>query len=178
MWVCENGRKLQRASFCPNREWKIIEKSLRLNEVCLLLCLRSQDLASEMKSKTKNTEFSLVVCTRSCARYSFGTIQKYSNNNITWLLTILSSSSPFNLLSSTSSTFQFSFQSGKFKTKLINNKTKHMYIKMYCSAFDKVPHTANYADVCPRDVVLAFEWVDQILWKVVQMELEFTNCSH
>ena len=53
-----------------------------------------------------------------------------------------------------------------------------MYIKMYCIAFDKVPHIANYADVSPRNVVLAFEWVDQILWKVVQMELEFTNCSH
>ena len=45
---------------------------------------------------------------------------------------------------------------------------------MYFSAFDKVRHIANHADLCPRDVVLAFEWVDQILWKVVQMELEFT----
>ena len=49
---------------------------------------------------------------------------------------------------------------------------------MYFSAFDKVRHIANHADLCPRDVVLAFEWVDQILWKVVQMELEFTNCIH
>ena len=35
---------------------------------------------------------------------------------------------------------------------------------MYFSVFGKVPHTANHADVCPRDVVLAFEWMDQILW--------------
>lgn len=39
-----------------------------------------------------------------------------------------------------------------------------MFIKMYFSSFDKVPHTANHADVSLRDVVLAFEWMDQILW--------------
>ena len=34
-----------------------------------------------------------------------------------------------------------------------------MLIKMYFSSFDKVPHTANHEDVCPRYVVLAFEWM-------------------
>ena len=100
-------------------------------EVSLLLCSRSQGIASEIrlvKNKPKNTEFSLVFCTRSDARYLFGKIQKY-NNNKTWFLTILSSSSPFYLLSSTSTAFQFSFQSGIFKIKKKNDNNNQKYNK-------------------------------------------------